>query len=848
MQGGRDRAEYETGVAATRTLCFLIALVAFSLLRPAYGADAEPPFTLSLSISDEQTHPVPDAFVEMRLQGRMAASGTTDAAGSARLTLPRAGSYMLTVKKQGYITIQTTLQVDAANGRDGIEVILPSAELSQQTIEVRATSSAIEAETSTSTTTLDGVQAKESSEKPATVKDALPLLPGIVRARDGTVSIAGYGENHSALLVNSVDVTDPATGAFGLTVPIDSVDMLSVAEMPYLAQYGRFTAGVVNAETRRGEDKWKFSLNDPLPEFRIRSGHLAGLSTATPRLNLSGPVIAGKLYFLEGFEYLLNKQAVRTLPFPYNQTTSRAVNSFTQFDAILSPAQMLTVSYHFAPHSLTHAGLDCFNPEPVTPDIDHHESTGTIADRWEVGGGLLQSTLAMTHNGTDIQPQGSASMVLNPLGNQGNYFGRQSRAASRLEWLENWTPRMFHFAGDHTLQLGSVLAHSQDEGQTQARPVLIEDATGHLISRIDFSGGGRFAVSDVEPAVYAQDHWSLNSHFALDGGLRLEGQTITHTLRTAPRGGFVWSPDHQQKMVLRGGMGVFYDYVPLNVYAFNRYPQQTITTYSPAGTIIGTPVQFVNLTGQEAQSQVPFVGRGASGGNFEPYSVAWNVEAQRTVTAWLMLRLKYLQSHAHDLLTIQPEVVQGRNALALGGSGFAQTRQWEFTARLGTQETRQFFFSYVRQYARGDVSGASDYLGDLPFPIVRQNLIASLPSEIPNRFLLWGAYRLPRKFRVAPKVEYRNGFPYQPVNVLQQYLVSNSEPQHRFPRYFSLDARVSKDIQISSKHAIRLSATVKNLTNHFNPLEVHSNVADPSYGTFFGNYNRKLLFDFDFLF
>jgi hypothetical protein len=87
------------------------------------------------------------------------------------------------------------------------------------------------------------------------------------------VRIAGYGENHSALLVDSVDVTDPATGAFGLTVPIDSVRTLSVSEMPYLAQYGKFTAGVVTAETRQGDDKWHFDLNDPLPDFRIRSGH-----------------------------------------------------------------------------------------------------------------------------------------------------------------------------------------------------------------------------------------------------------------------------------------------------------------------------------------------------------------------------------------------------------------------------------------------------------------------------------------------------------------------------------------------------------------------------------------------
>ena len=221
-------------------------------------------------------------------------------------------------------------------------------------------------QTASSQKTLDTTQAKQAAGKPATLKDALPLIPGVIRGKDGTVRIAGLGESHSALLVNSVDVTDPATGAFGQSVPIDSVETVSVSEMPYLAQYGRFTSGVVAAETRRGGDKWAFSLNDPLPEFRIRSWHLVGLRDATPRVNVSGPVIANRLFFLEGAEYAIKKDSVITLPFPTNQTTTTGINSFTQFDVLISPSQLLTGSFHFAPHSQRFSGLDFFNPQPVT--------------------------------------------------------------------------------------------------------------------------------------------------------------------------------------------------------------------------------------------------------------------------------------------------------------------------------------------------------------------------------------------------------------------------------------------------------------------------------------------------
>lgn len=167
-------------------------------------------------------------------------------------------------------------------------------------------------------------------------------------------------------------------------------------------------------------------------------------------------------------------------------------------------------------------------------------------------------------------------------------------------------------------------------------------------------------------------------------------------------------------------------------------------------------------------------------------------------------------------------------------------------ARVGAVSNRQFYFSYVRQYARGTLSDAENYLGETPFPVVRQELVASLPSEIPNRFLLWGTYSLPYKFQLMPHVEIRNGFPYQSTDGLQQYVLMNC-PQSRYPRYFSPDIRVSKEIPLAKKHVVRLSATILNLTNHFNPLEVHSNFADPLYGTLFGKYGRKLVVEFDVL-
>ena len=760
------------------------------------------PATLQISVVDDKNQPVADAKISVKRADKTIAEAATDLTGKAEL--PAKGSYQLTIEKKGHLNTETAVDVTSSQAPSSIDVVLSGVDLSQQSVDVKGTADNPITDDSGIQQSLPTAQAKVSPTRPVTLTDALPLIPGIVRGQDGTVRIAGMGEDHSALLVNSVDVTDPATGNFGLSVPIDSVQTVEVSVMPYLAQYGRFTAGVVSAETRRGGDKWDFSLNDPFPDWRIRSAHLEGVKDATPRFNLSGPIIKDKLYFLEGAEYLLYKYEARTLPYPDNYSTSQAINSFTQVDWIINKDQTLTASLHWAPHTLDYVGLNYFDPQPVTPNANFHEATATIMHRWSLGGGLLQSTLAETNVSSDVTPQEySQLMVLQPTGNSGNYFSQEARNSSRYEWIENYTVKPVHFFGDHTIQIGSVLGHSENEGQFYARPVLIQNTSGQTLQRINFVGGRPFDLTDFEPAVFVQDHWVVNSHLALDLGVRYEEQTITSTTRTAPRGGFVWSPD-AGKTTVRGGMGIFYDSVPLDIYAFNSYPSQLITTYRPDGLPIGPPIHYINLTDQAVQSKFPFIDRRDKTGNFAPYSIAWNLEGERILGRMLTVRLKFLQSWEDGMITLQPELVDGRHAMVLGSGGSAETRQLEFTSRIGAEANRQFYFSYVRQYAYGDLSSASNYLGNFPFPVVRSGLIAALPSEIPNRFLLWGTYSLPKKFMVNPHLELRNGFPYQPTDVLQQW-VQTTGPQYRYPRYFSADVAVAKDFQVRQEHAVRFT-------------------------------------------
>ncbi len=803
-------------------------------------------FPCQVLITDDNGREIPGAAIQVSVPNARPVSTTTDAHGRATLNLP-SGTMEFTVIKGGFITVQTTATVSGGTTPILLKIILTQSPLLKQEVTVRATPSNPTEESASAPATLAPEQAKLAPARPATLIDALPLVPGVVRTPDGKLQIGGSDETHSALLVNSVNVSDPGTGDFGMSIPIDTVRTISVSEMPYLAQYGKFTAGVIVAETRQGSDKWEYSLNDPLPDFRIRSGHLQGVRDMSPRLNLSGPLIRNKLYIMEGGEFLLDKREVRTLWWPHNETKSQAINSFTQVDWITSPKQTLTASFHIAPQSLRNVGLNFFNQQPVTPNADFQQFTASLLDRLQLGQGLLRSTFAVTRVGSEVYPQGSGSMTLSPGGNAGSYYNRETRLATRFQWIESWEPPPVRFHGAHQLQYGSVFSQSENEGYFDPRSVSLKDASGHLLQSINFKGPTSFDISDTEPAFYAQDHWTVNSRLGLDLGARVESQTISSTWRAAPRAGFVVTPFRSGNTVVRGGLGVFYDFTPLDVYAFPYYPEQVVTTYSPrTGAIVDGPRIYKNIIGRVPPNTFDLVHRAATSGNFAPYSVGGSIELQQSLADHLLIRLKYIQSAAQEMITITPQIVGDQSALELDASGQSHTCEIELTTRLGSDVNREFFFSYVRQFAHGEVSDATQHLGNFPYPIARSAIQGSLPGEVPNRFLLWGTYKIGSSWLVGPAVEFRNGFPFYPTNVFDQY--QNHLPfQPRFPRHFSADARVSKDVDISKKHAVRFSISVVNLTNHFNPLEVHSNLADPQYGSFFGNYNRKFTLDFDFL-
>ncbi len=798
------------------------------------------PGDVRVLVKDSQEAPVFNADVTIGAEKH-----ATSVTGTAEFPSVACGPSVVHVTKEGFEESTADIQV---SGQGVVEIsVTLNPQIKRSSVDVTDTPPPVE-QTASQEYELQPAEVKSLPTNPATVTDALPLVPGVVRAPDGELKIDGSGEQRSSLVVNQTDVTDPATGRFGQTVPVDSIQSVNVLQTPFLAQYGRFTQSVIAVETRRGGDKWHADLNDPFPDFRIRSYHMRGIRNETPRAVVGGPLIEDRLFIISALQYFLDKAPNRTLPFPFNESKQERVNSFTQIDFIASPRQIVNGTFHFSPEHTNFVNPEFFNPQPVTPSYAQRNYVATLADHFGLFGGTVDSSISYQRFHTFIGAQGSAGMFVAPQGNSGNYFGTQSRDAFRREWLEIWSPSPMQLAGTHQLKIGSSLTVANDRGQFTFRPVQFLSAAGNLLERIDFANTLPYKRTDLEYTLYGQDHWVLNSRLALDFGLRVEHQRLAESLRIAPRAGLAWTLTSDGRTVFRAGYGQFYDHIPLDVYTFSRYPNRTLTDYDANGVPIAQS-EYANVIGSATGPKSFLVKGERVAGAFSPRGLTWNTQLEHSFSKLLRLRAVYTDNRSVGLIVLEKAILGDTNEIVLNGDGSSRYRQAELTARLAWSDGQQLVFSYTHSRAEGSLNVFDSFLGNFAIPRVRPDVYSNLPGDLPNRFLVWGHTDVHFwNLQLNPIVEYRSGFPYSKLDALQNYVGTPYSDSTRFPNFFSADARLMRDFKISPKYTVRLSLTGFNLTNHFNALALHSNVADPAYGIFFGNYHRHYRFDFEVIF
>jgi Carboxypeptidase regulatory-like domain/TonB-dependent Receptor Plug Domain len=770
------------------------------------------------------------------------ATTTTDEAGEYSFAKLAPGTCRLTASSLGFRSVSKDIDVRPGPSTE-LDIRL-DLETVIQRVEVQARAEKLSTEAAAPASTLQSEQLETLPMAEQAFRDALRVVPGVVRTNDGKLNIRGSSETQGMLQVNSVETTDPVTGAFSIRIPADAIQKLSTDKAPFDAQYGGFSGGLTTIETKPPSGEWNWKASDFLPSIRGKGGQWVGYSEWVPRLTFGGPLLPGKLNFLEAIQGEIEKAPVRGLPWPRNEIRSTGVNSYSSFQLFLSPSQIVTANINVFPRRIEFANITALIPQTASSNYGQSGMSGDVSDLYQFSSGaLLKTGVRYTRFDSRANGQGPEDMLVTPGGWAGNFFNRWAHNSRDFEVFSVFQFASKNWHGRHDFKVGSDLGYRSFTGSSASHPVQILRQDGSLAEQIDFQDNGPLSASVTEGGAFVQDHWAVNGHVGLDFGGRLTSQSIGRSAAFAPRLAVAYSPSSDSKTIIRAGAGLFDGRVSLLDADFAHNPTRVVSLFGETGTLVGTPTAFQNT--YVANGGGPLVSRIRRRPDKSPRTFLTNVEIDRQLSKSSALRLTYIYSRTYDIFVVDPlpGEIGGESFLTLSNSGVTRYHEFEATLHLQPVRRSDLNLSYIWSRNRGDLNTSSEIFVPFEQPVIRPNVFTIAPADVPNRFVAWGTFRIPWGINLSPVFDIQTGLPYSDLDVLQNYV---GRPNgRRFPTFVSLDTKIYRDFHLplpgvnrSSRRKVRLGLYSMNLTNHKNYNDVFRNVTSPFFGQFAGFEHR----------
>ncbi len=752
------------------------------------------------TVVDPTSAPLPGVTVQLFEGSRAVRSTTTGADGRFALGACPSGS-RVTASLAGFDPVTVPC---AQSSR----IVLPLRGLTE-TLDV--TASAVTADSPTSLLVGAELSRATMQRLPAATphtRDALPLLPAVVRGADGLLHIDGVRPHDSPLLVDGFNVTDPASGVSSIDLPLESVRGTEVLRDPMTVTFGGALGSLASIETRTGGESFAGGIQSFVPRPRLTGGGFGRIEGFSPRGFASGS--AGSTKYLISAEYDFDR-----IPVPGVTTSSGTPDTrqtggsvFGRADVRLSAADSLTAEGILFPRTQRLRGLSPLWSIEAAPTLRERDLFGGVVGRHAFDrDSILTLRLGLLWHRMELGPAAPGEAEIAPSGRSGGFFSTIDRRATRLEAGASWQKEIESSRGVHDLTVSLTGERRELSGSIAEQTVDVRDADGRLVRSIRFGLPGTLAAEDSALGVALRDLWRPGAGLQIDAGLR--GDT-TELGGFVPSGrvGLRWSLG-DDGTVIKGGLGTFVGNVPLAAAAFGGFPSRFDTGTDGDGTPRVLPL-------------VPRVGSLAL-----PRALASNLRVERRVGGSWDAMLGVGARRASRLATLTIDEANGR--LLVASTGRSTYREAEVALRHTWGEGGQLFASYTRSSAHGEVNDFSTLFASGDIEVLRPGGVARLGSDAPNRLLAWATVPLPAGFGVSPALEWRSGFPYSVVDGRQEY--AGAPNTASFPAFFSLDLVVDKAVRIKGKR-VKLQVQLFNATNHFNPRDVFAVAGAPRFGSF----------------
>jgi len=572
----------------------LLSPVATFACKPSGSASAPAPPSVQGVVADPTGAIVPGAEVDLvDPAGAVTSSSHSGGDGSFQLSAPHAGNYTLVVSEPGFNTVHDPVAIPpAAPAIAGsaahvlaapLHIILPIASV--------ATNVRVDADTSEDLTAPEDNH--DSSVMTSQDLKALPIFDN-----DYATAMSAFLDDSATATGGSGLIVDGAE-ANRATVSASAIEEVRINQDPYSAQYYWPGRGQMEIITKSAADHYHGQFNfyfrdsglnaqnalapsKPFEQRRIYEGSATGPIRFIPKSSFLGSFNRAE----EDLDAVVNATIVPTaanpggllqanVPAPTRDTefSMRAAHQFS--DRHSGYAQ-----YSYQDWTGKNQGVGGQAMAAAGYKSEYHEDDVTLHFDSTLSAVLLNQLSIIGENALNRSVNAAEAPRISVSGDftsgsaQNDAYATEQnfRLFDRVTWTHGrhlvkagiGIPHIARRAyDDNTNALGAYTFGPTlaADGVTVITPALQNYENNKPSGYSLNSGVIHFIYHQQEMGAFIQDQWKINDRFSLTPGVRYDWQNFlaTDRLGFSPRVSFAWVLDPDQKIVVRGGGGIYYD-------------------------------------------------------------------------------------------------------------------------------------------------------------------------------------------------------------------------------------------------------------------------------------------------
>jgi outer membrane receptor protein involved in Fe transport len=689
----------------------VVACYAIASGKVAYAQETINQATISGRVLDSQGAAVPGATIAAtQTATNVAAETVSDNEGRFRFPYLRIGSYEVKVRVDGFKENTRTLTLNAGSAFD-IPITLEVAGL-DATVTVAAHAHMLETARSQIAGTIPQAEVQTLPMNGRNFLDLALLVPGVSPTNTNStqlfaetsgipgqgISIASQRNFSNSFMVDGLSANDDAAGLSGIPFGVDAIEQFQVVTSGGQAELGRALGGYVNVVTRSGSNglrgtMYGFFRDDAFNGRNALTGTTLPMDQQQFGASVGGPLVRNRTFYFANVEQRLLDQTGVVSIAPENVTAINTrlaqvgyqgqpvatgvypnpVHSLTalgKVDHQFSGVDQLTVRYAYYTVSSRNArGVGQLNAPSGSTGLDNLEQSLAVSNVLTLSANTVNETRMQISQGdleaypTDlIGPQ----VTITGVATFGTFGSSPTRRQNTMFQAVN---NLSHHAGAHALRAGVDVVYNDDTITflRSFRGAYTFSSLANFLAG-NYNGYaqtfGNPVVSQTNPnvGIYAQDEWRAGSRLTVNAGLRYDLQFLqtinTDTNNVSPRFGFAWTPTASQDFVVRGGVSVFFDRVPLRASAnalfsaenttdLTQLRQPQVSGILPSQT--GAPV-FPNMLPDRLPSPALVSIQTMDKNLQNAYSKQANVEVERAVGGSRVISVGYEYLKGEQLL------------------------------------------------------------------------------------------------------------------------------------------------------------------------------------------------------